>query len=253
MIQKTKKILAGIIGTSLIILLLSLANRLAKSPVLHTQAKKSAKQYVAAKYGHLNLEIGDCSDTPSIYGYEILVTSPTSIDTTFSVYASDHGGAFSDNYVSQVSYKQSTVSRLEKELQTIVDDTVVRKFNHDIDFLSIVFAESYYSRTNLKLDMKLDIHHPPIPLAITLVLSNTDVSYKKVAELANDLNRLLTELEIPVVRYSIYIKPLDQESSVIETLSISDFPTKLLNKPNLPLVMEQFEAARVAELNKQGR
>lgn len=108
--------------------------------------------------------------------------------------------------------------------------------------------------------MQVDIHNPPLPITIDVTLFSEDVSYDKIAEVAKALETILVENDIPIVDYNIRILPLsdkpqnkDQAVSWVNSLSISDFPTALMNSENLSQVMDQFEMNRVNEVNEKDK
>lgn len=112
----------------------------------------------------------------------------------------------------------------------------------------------------LERDMQVDIHNPPLPITIDVTLFSEDVSYDKIAEVAKALETILVENDIPIVDYNIRILPLsdkpqnkDQAVSWVNSLSISDFPTALMNSENLSQVMDQIEMNRVNEVNEKDK
>lgn len=255
--RKTKKILAGIVGAALILLLLSFANSLVGNPISSQLATSAAQKYITTNYSDLDLKIADTSYNFKFNRYEVLVESPTSIDMIFRINVNNYGGVISDDYEYEVANNFTTLRRLENELREIAKETIGSQLDYDIDYLSLSFIEDDTFLLKFKRDMKLDIQHPPLPLMINVDLYDSDVSYEKIAEVTKALQRLLEKQSIPVKEYSLRIIPLsnrpqqkDQAASWAGALSVSNFPAERLNDQNLPQAMEQFEAAQVDKINE---
>lgn len=255
-----KKILAGITGIGLIVLLLLFVNAWVGNPVSNLLAKQAAQKYIDVNYSNLDLEIQSSSYNFKFGAYLVFVQSPLSQDTAFSIYANSYGKVLRDDYKYEVANNFTTFRRLDAQMRKIAEELICRRLDYDFEYTSFQFTKDDHNLMKLERDMKLDISHPPLPLVADVVLYSEDLSYSKVAEVAKALETILKEESIPVSQYSIRLLPLankpekaEQGASWVNSLSLSDFPAERMAEDNLPQVMEQFEADRVAELNAKDK
>lgn len=258
--KKMKKLLAGIIGIGLIILLLNFVNSLTGNPVSSAWAKKAARQYINTNYSELDVEVESCGYNFKFGHYFVFVQSPTSMDTGFAVNVDSWGNVISDTYEYEIENNFTTYRRLDLELRGIAEETIGKKLDEDINHISLSFIEDDDWLTKFTRDMTLDIHQPPLPLRINADLFSDDVSYKKIAEAAKSLETLLKAEGIPVAEYSIHMIPLsdkpareDQSATWVNSLSVDEFPAEQMDEEDLWRVMEEFEANRVAEIDEKGK
>jgi len=256
---KIKKILAGITGIGLIVLLLLFINSLVGNPVSNALAKKAAQQYIGTNYSDLNLKIQKSNYNFKFGSYFVFVQSSTSEDTAFSIYVDSYGNVIRDDYEYEVANNFTTFRRLDEELREIANEMIGGKLDYDFDHISLPFVKEG-DLTKLERDMKLDIHNPPLLLMVNVTLFSNDVSYSKIAEVAKALETTLHEQNIPINEYSIRILPLsdkpqnkNQAVSWVNSLSVSYFPAERIGEENLPQVMEQFEIGRVTEVNEKNK
>lgn len=254
-----KKILAGIAGIGLIVLLMSFVNSFVGNPVSNTLAKKAAQRYIDKNYKDLNLNIQDSNYNFKFGSYFVFVKSAISEDTAFDIYVDSYGNVISDEYEYEIKNNFTTFRRLDKELGVIAKEIIGGNLDYDFENMAIPFVKEADS-VNLELDMKLDIHNPPLPLMIDVTLFNSDVSYSKIAEVAKALESVLQEQNIPVREYSIRILPLadkpqneNEAVSWANALSVSSFPAERMDEKNLPQAMEQFETERTAQMNEKDK
>jgi hypothetical protein len=257
--RRTKKILAGVTGIGLIVLLLSFVNSFVGNPVSNALAKKAAQQYIDTHYNSLNLNIQKSNYNFKFSSYHVLAQSSTSVDTAFNIYVDSYGNVIHDDYESEVANHFTTFRRLDDELRTLANEILGGKLGYDFDHISLPFVKEATFET-LERDMRLDIHNPPLPLMVNVVLFSHDVSYSKIAEAAKAIEAVLQEQNIPVREYNIRILPLadkpqnkNQAVSWVNSLSISSYPADRMDEKNLPQAMEQFETGRVSEMNKKDK
>ncbi len=254
---KLKKILAGALGIGLIVLLLLFVSSFVGNPISNALAKKAVQQYIDTNYSDLNLKIQRCNYNFKFSSYCAFVQSNTSMDTAFSIDVDSFGNVLRDDYKYEVANNFTTYRRLDKELSEIAKEIIEGKLDYDFENVFIRFVKEA-DIMELRRDMKLDIHNPPLPLMVDVTLFSSDVSYSKIAEVAKALETNLQQHNVPVNTYSIRILPLsnkpkneNQAVSWVNDLSISDFPANRLGEENLPQVMEHFETVRVSERNKE--
>ena len=255
---KIKKILAGITGIALIILLLLFVNSFVGNPVSNALAKKATQKYINRNYNELNLEIQKSNYNFKFGHYDVFVQSSISKDTAFCIYVDGYGNIIRDDYEYEVANNFTTFRRLENELREIATEIIGGKLNFDFEHIALAFIENS-DTMKLQRDMKLDIHKPPLPLMASVTLFSNNLSYGKIAEVAKALEAILNEQNIPEQEYSIRIIPLsdkpenkDQAISWVNSLSVSYFPAEKMSAENLPQVMEQFEIERITEINEKG-
>ncbi len=255
-----KKILAGITGIGLIVLLLLFVNAWVGNPVSNLLAKQAAQKYIDANYSDLDLEIQSSNYNFKFDAYLVFVQSALSQDTAFSIYTNSYGKVLRDDYEYEVANNFTTYRRLDAEMRKIAEALIGGSLDYDFEYTSFQFTKDDHDLMKLERDMKLDISHPPLPLVADIVLYSEDLSYSKVAEVGKALETILKEENIPVSQYSVRILPLankpakeDQAAPWVNSLSLSDFPAERMAEENLPQVMEQFEADRVAELNAKDK
>ncbi|ACL20493.1 hypothetical protein DesLBE_0931 [Desulfitobacterium sp. LBE] len=255
-----KKILAGITGIGLIVLLLLFVNAWVGNPVSNLLAKQAAQKYIDVNYSNLDLEIQSSNYNFKFDAYLVFVQSSLSEDTAFSIYTDSYGKVLRDDYEYEVANNFTTYRRLDAEMREIAKKLIGSRLDYDFDYISFQFTKEDHDLMKLERDMKLDISHPPLPLVADVVLYSEDLSYSKVAEVAKALEAILKEESIPVSQYSVRLLPLankpakeDQAAPWVNSLSLSDFPAEHMAEDNLPQVMEQFEADRVAELNAKDK
>lgn len=256
MALKIKKILAGVFGIALIILLLLFVNSFVGNPVSKALAKKAAQQYIDANYSELNLQIKRCAYNFKFSCYYAYVQSSTSEDTAFSIDVDSYGNVLRDDYESEVVNNFTTFRRLDEELREIAEEMISSKLNYDFDNIFLHFAKEA-DFMELERDMKLDIHNPPLPITVDVTLFSEELSYHKIAEVAKALENVFQEQSVPVDEYSIRLLPLSnkpenekQAVSWVNALSLSDFPADRMSEEDLPQVMEQYEEDRTKEINE---
>lgn len=254
--RKIGKIIAGIVGIGLIIMLLLFANSLVGNPVSKLLAQNAAQKYIEENYSGLDLEVQRTGYNFKWGEYTSFVQSSTSEDTAFSIYFDSFGGVRRDDYEYEVANNFTTFRRLDEEMREAGKELIGGGLNYDFEYAAFSFSKEEEDLTKLKRDMKLDLHNPPLPLAMDVTLYSADVTYDKIAEVAKALEVLAAEQNIPVSCYSVRIMPSadkpddeNQASSWVNSIAVTDFPAERMNEENLPQVMEQFERDWENELN----
>ncbi|WP_041669209.1 YfjL-like protein [Acetobacterium woodii] len=257
--KKTKKIIISAIGIGLIMFVVALVNSFTGNPIANGLAKEAALHYMDSHYRDLNLAIVKSGYNFKDGWYYVSVQSDISKDTAFNIYVDSYGNVKSDDYAYEVENNFTTFRRLDKELREKAIEMIAGKLNYDFDYIALRFVKE----ANLMMferDMELDIHKPPLPITIDVVLFNEAVSYDKIAEVGKALEAILAANNVPVADYNIRILPLsdkpqneDQAVSWVDSLSVSDFPAAQMDAKNLPQVIEQFELNRVNAVNEKDK
>lgn len=243
---KIKKIAAAILGFLLVTVLLFLVNSFVGNPISIMLAKNSAAKYISEKYSELDLEIDHAAFNFKFGEYFVFVQSQTSQDTKFSIYTDSYGNIKQDDYESCVIDKFNTFTRLDYELRETAEEIIGKKLDYDIEYVALRFTNDS-DGSLLTLDMELDIHNPPYPLEVDMVVFSDDVSYEQIAEVAKATQAILLKEKIPVSEYSIRIlpaenKPENKQLSVSwkDSIYVMYFPTDMLNEEDLPSVIEAY-------------
>lgn len=114
-----KKILAGITGIGLIVLLLLFVNAWVGNPVSNLLAKQAAQKYIDVNYSNLDLEIQSSNYNFKFDAYLVFVQSSLSEDTAFSIYTDSYGKVLRDDYEYEVANNFTTYRRLDAEMREI--------------------------------------------------------------------------------------------------------------------------------------
>lgn len=254
-----KKVLAGISGIGLIILLLLFVNSAVGNPVSNALAKKAAEQYIDTNYPDLQMQIQTCHYNFKFGAYLAFAQSDVSRDTAFSIYLNGFGNILQDDYAHEVSNNFTTFRRLDGELRNIAAAAIADKLDYDFDYASFQFVKEA-DIMELERDMDLDIHRPPLPLTADVTIFSGDLSHTKIAEVAKAMEKVLAEQNIPVAEYSIRLLPLENKPpqgggavSWAGCVEVSSFPAERLGEENLAHAMERFEIERKAEMNAKGK
>lgn len=258
--MKIKKIIAGIAGFVLIALLLLFVNAWVGNPISKMLAKQGAIKYVNEKYRDLDLEMGKVYYNFKFGTYGVFVQSAKSEDTAFSIYMDGYGNVREDDYEYEVANNFTTWRRLSEELDKKAVEMIGSALKYDFEHISIRFAEQDDGGNlmKLKLDMSLDINHPPLPLEAYVNIYSEDVSYNKIAEAAKAVEGVMNKHGIPVSQYSVRLIPMENKpqnknmsGSWVNSISVSNFPSEMMAEDKLSQAMEQFENTRVTELEKK--
>lgn len=254
MSKKIKRVIAGVVGIGMIIVLLLFVNSLTGNPISKAIAKKSAIKYVEANYADLDVNYVRCGYSFKNGRYIVFFQSPTSEDTAFSVETASNGKVKYDNYESSVVNKFNTFTRLSDELYKVTKTILEYNLKYDFEYAGIRFAKET-DETKFELDMELDISEPPDKLVADIVVFDAECSYERIAEIAKDVEQKMTEQRIPISYVSVRIIPLENKnktnSTWVGSISINDFPTSLLGEPDLAKFMEQYEIEKNIELDKE--
>ena len=249
--MKIKKIKSCLLIFVSIIILFLIVNPFVGNPVSKILAERSVEEYVKENYKDMNLELEHPQYNFKFKIYNVTVKSKDSKDTSFTIDTDKFGNIKFDDYEYEVANNFTTFRRLSSELNKKADEIIEGNMDYDFEFASFEFIEddnSNESLEKLKLDMELDIYNPPMPLEASVCIFTDDVTWKKISEVALHLKKVIEDKGIPVERYSVRIiptsnKPEDGSSgaSWVNSLSVDQFPAKMIDEDNLSQVMEQFE------------
>lgn len=106
---------AALLAFAIIAGLALFANGLVGNPISRFLATRSARQYVAANYPSLNLELEPARYDFKSSNYYVHAKSPTSIDTHFTIRCTASGQIRYDDYDHRVTQKFNTYERIGTE------------------------------------------------------------------------------------------------------------------------------------------
>ena len=239
--------LAKTVGIVALCVALFFVNAFVGNPVSALLARVSAHRYVAQEYGHLDVQIDKVGYNFKNTNYFAKVSSPTSVDTHFTVYISMLGQVERDTYES-VTGGFNTWQRLNEEYRMLVKEAAAGLvLDSDIDTLSGDLMGSGYDcgwmeeyglpESGLEVDGKYDIlelgrQHGGIYLCVY----DEEVSYTRGAELLAYVAGALEESGIPfrAIDFSLR-KPKSTEGSPNDDriLWLLDFPAEDIAAPDL--------------------
>lgn len=236
--KKLMSLLLKIVGAAALCVALFFVNAFAGNPVSAVLARVSAYRYVAQEYGHLDLNIDKIGYNLKDINYYAKVSSPTSIDTHFSVYISMLGQVERDTYES-VTNKHNTFERLNREYYDLVKSVKtaetfpyeVRTCSGGLWGSSHGFLDYGLPREELVLDGVYDMReigamHGGINVSVT----DEDVSISRGCEILKDLAGRLERSGISFYAVDFTLShPVDKEKALL----IVDFPAEYLNAPDM--------------------
>jgi hypothetical protein len=119
--KRILKIGALVLATLLIVGVCMFANSLVGNPISKALAKNTAEKYIEKTYGDTDYELGDVAYNFKDGYYYAHVSSPSSIDTRFTLLINGFGKLRYDDYDYYVSNGWNTATRLDDEYRKTVD------------------------------------------------------------------------------------------------------------------------------------
>ena len=141
--KKALKIAALVVAVALIIGVCWFANALVGNPISKALAQNTAEKYVKETYGNTDYELGDVTYSFKDGYYHASVSSPSSIDTHFTLMINGFGKLSYDNYDYYVTNGWNTAGRIDTDYRKTVDTIFAsRSFPYDayISYGEIMFT-----------------------------------------------------------------------------------------------------------------
>ena len=144
--NKVLKLTALIAALLLIGFILVFANSMVGNPVSKYIVRSSAEKYMEEQYSGTDFFIEEVNYSFKVGKYYVRISSPTSIDSHFSLNFDQTGKLFYDSYENDVASKWNTAVRLDEEYRNMVNEVLDSPdfpYKSRIDFggLKIIFAE----------------------------------------------------------------------------------------------------------------
>lgn len=236
--KKLMSLLLKIVGAAALCVALFFLNAFVGNPVSAVLARVSAHRYVAQEYGHLDLNIDKMGYNLKDINYYAKVSSPTSIDTHFSVYISMLGQVERDTYES-VTGGFNTFERLNREYYDLVKSVKtaetfpyeVRTCSGSLWGSSHGFLDYSLPRAELVLDGVYDMREiGALHGGLNVSVTDEDVSFSRGCEILKDLAGRLERAGVSFYAVDFTLShPVDKEKALL----IVDFPAEYLNAPDL--------------------
>lgn len=221
--KSTLKFLAKLAGIAVLCVALFFVNAFAGNPVSALLARVAAHSYVEREYGHLDVQVDKVGYNLKNGNYYAKVSSPTSVDTHFSVYISMLGQVERDTYQS-VTQGYNTWERINDQYAELVEmvlegpDFPVESdiANGDLRGKHDDYPWSRHyglPRHGLEVDREYDVREFGAQHgSITLYVLDEEVSYRRAAEILTQVRELLDEHDIPFYAMNFVLKqPRDED------------------------------------------
>ena len=181
------------------------------NPVSQFLVTKNAKDYLKENYPDTDFEIGTVNYDFKTSNYYVHIVSPSSVDSSFTLYAGLNGKIGYDSYEDAVVEKWNTATRINNEYWDAVKalfETEEPVYNFHIAFGNIEFANSdaladaatpdYAIKTeSLELDGVYDINEFGKRAGhLTIYVYDEDVSYERLAEILLGIRNIMDEADV---------------------------------------------------------
>lgn len=247
--KKIVKIFAGLTALSLIGVLLWTANGFLGNPISKSMANKSAEKFIKENYQDLNLEVEEAEFSFKDGKYLVDVSSPSSMDTYFTVIVLPNVQVFRTTYEDQFLSKFNTWQRVNEEYRLMVHGVLQDEnfpYESDIDFGEIpiinpddeTFGPKYgVVLEDLEIDERFDLTVMVSEIGhIVFYTSDDEITPKRAAEILLDLKNIFDENQVPF--YAIDFTLQEPESDSLDlltrkTFSVGNFLYEDIHEENL--------------------
>ena len=186
------------------------------NPVSKILVTRSAEKYLQENFNDTDFEIGTVNYDFKTSDYYVCVVSPSSADSSFTIYAGLKGDIYYHSYEDSVIKKWNTASRINDSYREVVDAVLNNPdfpYDSDIGFGDIEFTTDdvldygfgtldgppeYAIKTeSLELDKVYDINELAKKAGVlTIYVYDEDVSYEKLAEILLGIRKIMDEAEV---------------------------------------------------------
>lgn len=182
----------------IVILILTGAFLFFGNPVSEFLVKRNAEKYIAENYKAYDYIVESVNYDFKTGNYYANISSPSSIDSSFTLYAGANGKIGFDTYESAVEGKWNTAGRINDEYRLKVEKALENEefdYECNIGFGDIEFTQSdapadasvpeyAISTSSLELDKNYDVNEFGKKAGhITVYIYNEDVSIEKLSEI----------------------------------------------------------------------
>ncbi len=201
--KKALKIISAIVGVILLVFIIVIANALVGNPVSKYLANKTAEEYIASTYPNNDFIVEDAFYSFKDSRYHIAVSSPSSVDTVFSLDINQTGKLISDTYESSVLEGFNTYRRLALDYRELYDNaTQNESFSFTLDeinYASIMHYSEIDYPNGLKIeDLEIDKVYDMKELGaqygeVILYIRSNDLSAEQASEAILEFKEILDE------------------------------------------------------------
>lgn len=233
------KIAALLAALALIAFVCLFANSLVGNPISKALAENGAEKYLAETYGDKDFVIEGVSFSFKTGGYYAYITSPSSMDSSFSLAINMLGRVQYDSYESDVLSGWNTANRVGRDYRDTVEEVLSSKafpYNADIAFGDLEFipaectgepsAPAYaLVMEELTLDAFYNINELGAKAGkLTIYLEDETVSVPRLSEMLLDIRRIFDDAGV-----SFYIIDCVLEHPRAEDGTRSDDRVEVMN------------------------
>ena len=210
-----RKVIAFVVALFVIVLTIG-AMMFFGNPVSKILVTHSAEKYLQENFSDTDFEIGTVNYDFKTSNYYVCVVSPSSADSSFTIYAGLNGKIDYHSYEDSVVKKWNTAGRINDDYREAVDAVFNNPefpYDSDIGFGDICFTTDdvldyafgtldappeYAIKTeSLELDMVYDINEFGKKAGdLTVYVYDEDVSYEKLAEILIGIRQIFDEADV---------------------------------------------------------
>lgn len=186
------------------------------NPISQFLVTQNAEKYLEENYQGTDFEIGTVNYDFKTSNYYVHVISPSSADSSFTLYAGLNGKIGYDSYEDAVVYKWNTATRINNDYRTAVDavlDSPDFPYGSDIGFGDIEFTtddvldyafgtldgppEYAVNTKTLELDKVYDVNEFGRKAGhLTIYVYDENVTYERLAEILLDIRNIMDEANV---------------------------------------------------------
>jgi len=196
--KKILKIGALVLAVLMIVGVAAFANSLVGNPISKALAKNTAEKYIESTYGDTDYELENISYSFKDGYYHALISSPSSMDTYFSLVINGFGKLKYDNYDYNVTNGWNTAFRIDRDYRKAVEtvfESSAFTYNAHIAFGEIAFTteeqsdDPYFPDYALRTDdLKLDAYYNANDIGssagkLTVYIEDNTVTAERLAQI----------------------------------------------------------------------
>lgn len=240
-----RKVIAFVVAVFVIVLTIG-AMMFYGNPISKILVTNSAEKYLQENFSDTDFEIGTVNYDFKTSDYYVCVVSPSSADSSFTIYAGLNGDIDYHSYEDAVVKKWNTATRINDDYREAVDVVLSNPdfpYDSDIGFGDIYFTTDdvldygfgtldgppeYAIKTeSLELDMVYDVSEFGKKAGeLTVYVYDEDVSCEKLAEILLDIRKIMDEADVSFYVIDCvleYPKPENPEEWKDDRVEVMDF------------------------------
>lgn len=241
--SKKIRILAGLGGLVLLILLLIVTMAFTGNPISKLLANRTADKYIEDNYPDLKLTKEDSFYNFKDGNYLVKYLDEESLDIHFNIETDYLGRLRYDGYQEDVLSKWNTRMRLDEEYGNYVESIVRGNLDYDFDMIiagTFGDEENKEDLSQLEIDMDFDLHNLPFKEYLTIYMYEDKRSWDRLAEVILEVDSLMEEEDLNILEYTIVLQEeRDEEGRRRESLGVYEFPKGDLDSEDLPKRLEE--------------